>query len=140
MIAGRKLVSWPLICTGIAFAMLPDLDGITFRLGIPYASPFGHRGFSHSIVVALVCALLAAPLARSLGAKPLTAFLFLAFAMLSHGLLDAMTNRGNGVAFFWPFDTRRIFFHFRPIETSVAIGTALGVGAIVVDDTAGVFG
>jgi len=98
--------------------MLPDLDSITFRLGIPYASAFGHRGFSHSIACAVVLAALAVPLASQLAAKPGTVFAFLVIAMISHGVLDALTNAGNGVAFFWPWSTERIFFDIRPIEAS----------------------
>jgi len=36
----------------------------------------------------------------------------------SHGLLDACTDGGLGVAFFSPFDTTRYFFAFRPIAVS----------------------
>lgn len=115
---GRRVIPTRLLVLGALFAALPDLDGIAFRLGIPYASDFGHRGFSHSIVVALCCAIFALPLARTLSARPLTVFLFLFFSMLSHGVLDAMTDGGKGIAFFWPFSSERIFFSFRPLEVS----------------------
>ena len=118
VMAGRRIVPLPLLLLGVLYSMLPDADGVTFRLGIPYASPFGHRGFSHSIVVAVCFAALAVPLSRGLKATPLATFLFLAIAMLSHGMLDAMTNAGLGVAFLWPFSTERIFFDVRPIEAS----------------------
>jgi inner membrane protein len=36
----------------------------------------------------------------------------------SHGVLDAMTNGGLGVAFFAPFSNERYFFAWRPIEVS----------------------
>jgi inner membrane protein len=36
----------------------------------------------------------------------------------SHGLLDAFTNGGLGVAFFAPFDDSRYFFPWRPLEVS----------------------
>jgi len=39
-------------------------------------------------------------------------------ATASHGLLDAFTNGGLGVAFFAPFDSARYFFPFRPIAVS----------------------
>jgi len=39
-------------------------------------------------------------------------------AIASHGVLDAMTNGGLGLAFFAPFDNTRYFFPFRPIEVS----------------------
>ena len=44
--------------------------------------------------------------------------LYFFLATVSHGLLDALTNGGLGVAFFSPFDTTRYFFPFRPIQVS----------------------
>jgi len=121
--AGRAFVPVPLLVLGMFFPVLPDLDSIGFRLGIPYASPFGHRGFSHSILVALVFAAAMMPLARKLDAKPAVVFSFLCFSMLSHGVLDAFTDAGNGVAFLWPFSADRTFFGFRPIEASpISVG------------------
>src|SRR6267378_8050335 len=46
-------------------------------------------------------------------------FFFLATA--SHGLLDAMTNGGLGVAFFAPFCDTRYFLPWQPIVVSPAI-------------------
>ena len=43
-------------------------------------------------------------------------YLFLATA--SHGLLDAMTDGGLGVAFFSPFNNHRYFLPWRPIRVS----------------------
>ena len=39
-------------------------------------------------------------------------------AAASHGVLDALTNGGRGVAFFAPFSARRWHFDIRPIEVS----------------------
>jgi inner membrane protein len=51
----------------------------------------------------------------------LIAYLFLATA--SHGVLDAMTDGGLGVAFFSPFYNGRYFFPWRPIRVSpIALG------------------
>ena len=36
----------------------------------------------------------------------------------SHGMLDAMTDGGRGIAFFAPFDDTRYFLPFRPIKVS----------------------
>lgn len=44
--------------------------------------------------------------------------LYFFFATASHGVLDAMSNGGLGVAFFAPFDNTRYFFPFRPVEVS----------------------
>lgn len=37
---------------------------------------------------------------------------------VSHGLLDALTNGGLGIAFFSPLSTRRYFLPWRVIEVS----------------------
>ena len=39
-------------------AILPDADVIAFSLDIPYSHPLGHRGFSHSLLFALIVSLL----------------------------------------------------------------------------------
>jgi inner membrane protein len=36
----------------------------------------------------------------------------------SHGVFDAMTNGGLGIAFFSPFDNGRYFFPWTPIDVS----------------------
>lgn len=102
-------------------SVIPDLDVVGFRFGIPYADFWGHRGFTHSLVFAalltavvmLVCFRRGAP---GLGRLSLSAYLFLATA--SHGVLDAMTNGGLGVAFFSPVNNGRYFFPWRPIRVS----------------------
>jgi inner membrane protein len=43
-------------------------------------------------------------------------FLFLATA--SHGILDAFTDGGRGIAFFAPFGTERYFFPITPMLVS----------------------
>src|SRR5688500_18680843 len=70
-------------------ALLPDADVVGFKLGIPYASAFGHRGASHSIVAAIVLGALATPLvARALGASWRMTLVACVAAVLSHGLFD----------------------------------------------------
>jgi inner membrane protein len=49
--------------------------------------------------------------------------LYLFLAIASHGLLDALTDGGLGVAFFSPFDNSRYFFPTTPIHVS-PIGAA----------------
>jgi inner membrane protein len=51
-------------------------------------------------------------------ASRLMLFGFLFLSTLSHGLLDALTSGGLGVAFFAPFEDRRYFFPWRPIRVS----------------------
>jgi inner membrane protein len=49
---------------------------------------------------------------------PFALFAYLFMATASHGLLDAMTKGGLGVAFFSPFDNTRYFLPWRPILVS----------------------
>jgi inner membrane protein len=95
-------------------AMVPDLDVIGLQAGIPYAACWGHRGASHSLLFAAFPALLYYFLAAG---KKLECFV-LYMAMASHGLLDALTDGGLGVEFFWPLSCKRYFFDFRPIAVS----------------------
>jgi len=104
----------------IACAVIPDLDAVGFWLGVPYGNVFGHRGITHSILFALLSAAAAtAIVARGEPPSPRTRVLLACgLAALSHGLLDAATDGGLGVAFFSPFSNHRYFFPFRPIEVS----------------------
>lgn len=107
-----------LLVAGVIAAMIPDLDVLAFRLGIPYAAGFGHRGFTHSLLFALLFAVIGTGLARHLRSTPMRAFWFLFAAMSSHGVLDAFTNGGMGVAFLWPITDARFFAPFHPIQVS----------------------
>jgi inner membrane protein len=118
-------------------SVIPDLDVIGFDFGIRYGDFWGHRGFTHSIVFAALLAAAAVAIAfrsplPSIGRFSLWLYFFLATA--SHGLLDAMTDGGLGVAFFAPFDNRRYFLPWTPIRVSpIGIGrffTARGVAVI----------
>jgi inner membrane protein len=111
---GRRPLPWSVVAAGAIGAVLPDLDTIGFAFHVPYGSTFGHRGFTHSIVFALLTAIAAAVVLR--GDRRTFAFVFL--CTLSHPLLDALTNGGRGVAFFSPFSNHRYFFPWRPIEVS----------------------
>ncbi|MBD64202.1 MAG: hypothetical protein CME62_03290 [Halobacteriovoraceae bacterium] len=115
-----KLCSKRLVIICILCSILPDLDVLAFKLGIAYSHPLGHRGFTHSIIFALIsCAWL-----RFLFFKDYSApqkrmiFILLFLSMMSHGVLDAFTNGGLGVGFFIPFDNTRYFFPTRPIQVS----------------------
>jgi inner membrane protein len=103
-----------LAVAAVALSILPDIDVLAFRLGIPYGSTFGHRGFTHSIAFAAAASGLAALAVR--GDRRVFALLFACAA--SHGLLDAMTNGGRGIAFFSPFSNHRYFLPWRPIRVS----------------------
>jgi len=99
-------------------AMLPDLDVISFRLGVRYEELFGHRGFSHSILFAALCGLLAYGVAPWLKCRRWVAGVVIFLAVASHIALDAMTSGGLGVAALWPFSDERYFLPWRPIRVS----------------------
>jgi inner membrane protein len=103
-------------------AVLPDLDVIpSFVFGLR-GSIFDHRGITHSLLFALLVAVTVVSLAfrkTPRFSKSWCALLLYFFVVTtSHGLLDALTDGGSGVAFFAPFDMTRYFFPWRPIEVS----------------------
>lgn len=108
-----KLVALAAVAT-----MIPDLDVIAFAFGVPYSDPFGHRGFTHSIVFALAIGFLCTGLAPKLECRPRVVFWTMFLSVLSHPLLDSFTNGGLGVAWFWPFSDARFFMPWQPIEVS----------------------
>jgi inner membrane protein len=115
---GSQVISRRLMLAGMAAAILPDLDVIAFHFGIPYGSEYGHRGFSHSLAAAAILGLALAWAHRTLKTGCGRAFLFLFFAAASHGVLDAFTNGGSGIALLWPFSPERFFAPVTPIEVS----------------------
>jgi inner membrane protein len=118
---GRKL-PWKFWGLAVASAVLPDADVIAFGFGIPYASMFGHRGLTHSLSFALVWGFLVASTEFKSVARFSRQwwglFLFFFAATASHGVLDAFTNGGLGVAFFAPFSSTRYFFPWHGIKVS----------------------
>lgn len=118
---GTKRIPWRLATVGAALAMAPDADVIGFRFGVDYAADWGHRGATHSLVMALIAASAMCLAWRE--ARHWQAWLFLFLAGASHGLLDMLTSGGLGVAVFWPFDVSRHFFPATPIRVS-----PIGVG------------
>ena len=112
---GNKQTKW-LLLAAIFSAILPDFDVITFKLGIAYQHPLGHRGFTHSIFFAMLWALV---LMLTIGRNnKLIWFLVIFLSTISHGIFDAMTSGGEGIGFFIPFNNDRFFFSFREILVS----------------------
>lgn len=99
-------------------SILPDADVLAFKIGIPYESQWGHRGFTHSLFFSGVVAAVCAGFWRQLNSHPLAVFVICFIACASHALLDGMTDGGLGVAFNWPFDHERYFLSYRPIQVS----------------------
>jgi inner membrane protein len=117
----RPRVPWHLWLTGAVLAVAPGLDVFAPRVGVAYRDLVAHRGLSHSLLTAAVISGLVVALFYRSGAGPLRAkgvWLFLFLAMASHGVLDALTKGGLGVAFFAPFSEKRYFFPDRPLAVS----------------------
>ena len=143
---GRDVVPTPLLIAGVAVAVMPDLDVLAFRYGISYASNFGHRGFSHSLLFAAALALFGAGAFRYFQTSFGRVFVFLFLAAVSHGILDAFTNGGLGIAFLWPFTPERYFAPVQvmqvapigvsrflsPRGVSVLISESLGCGFVYI--------
>ena len=121
-IAPRDFPWWKVLLILVFVAIVPDLDVIAFSLGVPYAHPLGHRGFSHSLLFAGVLSALGClaffyePSRFSKKWWWLFAITFL--AAVSHGLLDTATDAGLGIGLLIPFSEKRFFFEFRPIRTA----------------------
>ncbi len=117
--SARMIAAWMIRLT--ALSLLPDLDAISFVLGIPYGAPWGHRGATHSPVFALIVAAAFGGIFAATGFRGRRLFWVFLCAFLvtvSHGVLDAFTDGGHGVEFGWPFDTRRFFFPWRPLPVA----------------------
>jgi inner membrane protein len=115
-------MGWRFWALALASAVLPDADVVAFGFGIKYESMFGHRGLTHSLPFALFWAFLVVHCEF----KDATLFsrrwwglvIFFFVVTASHGILDAFTNGGLGVAFFAPFSSERYFFPWHGIEVS----------------------
>ena len=100
---------------------LPDLDVVIYPLGLNAPHVLGHRGITHSLAFAAVFAALVVRLVfrdarwRSAWLRLWGAFFA---ALVSHAVLDAMTDGGQGVAFFAPFSDARWHFPWQPIRVS----------------------
>jgi len=131
---GKRTTFW--ILTAVC-ATVPDVDVIGFSFGVHYGDMLGHRGLTHSLPFALIIGCLVPLLAFrdvkifSTDWRKLAIYFFIVTA--SHGVLDAFTNGGLGVAFCAPFSNERYFFPWRPIEVSpIGLGPFLSYRGLLV--------
>lgn len=107
-------------------SMLPDADSLLMPW-VRYHEPWGHRGMTHSLAFAALSGTLAAIWLRSRVTFPGgTVGLASLFAVVtaSHGVLDALTDGGFGIAFFAPADHTRYFLPVEPRPIPVSPITA----------------
>src|SRR5262249_62129988 len=95
-----------------------DVHFSGFSVGIQYVDLWGLRGLTHSLLFAAIVAVIMAFRLAIAGRDRWKLMVLLFVITASHGVLDAMTNGGLGVAFFSPFNTQRYFFPWTPIEVS----------------------
>jgi len=110
--------NWRFWYLAVLCSILPDVDIVGFKFGIRYGDLWGHRGMTHSLLFAAIVAVVMAFRFAPAGRDRWKLMLLLFAITASHGVLDAMTNGGLGVAFFSPFNTQRYFFPWTPIEVS----------------------
>lgn len=123
--AHHPVMTWQVLFLGMACSIIPDLDVIGFSFGIRYGDLWGHRGLTHSLFFAGLLSTVLVGLCYRRHSSPAKAWLAVYFFLCtaSHGVLDAMTDGGLGVAFFSPFNTSRYFFAVRPVAVSpIGIG------------------
>jgi inner membrane protein len=129
----RGVPAW-VTFVGAGCTIVPDLDVVGFAFGVRYGDLLGHRGLSHSLLfAAALSGLITLAVGRGARVPPGWCWAYLFLCTASHGLLDALTSGGLGVAFFAPFDAERYFFAWRPIRVSpLSVGQFLERGLTVV--------
>jgi inner membrane protein len=113
--AGRRFWFAGILCT-----VLPDLDalGRPFRLGdVEFLG--GHRALTHSILFAVIVSVAvtwSAFRSSQWNGSRGRILVFLLLAMVSHGVLDAFTAYGGGVAFLYPFTRAHYVAEWQPVR------------------------
>jgi inner membrane protein len=112
LIAGRRIGKKAMVVGGLA-QLVPDVDFIFGMWMSPAANALAHRGFTHSILFAiLVTPILAWAQRRWWGDKAISFHYwvgFLGVQVVTHLFLDAFNAYGTG--WFEPFSHRRISFN-----------------------------
>lgn len=128
--ASKRRLAISMVCFSL-LSLAPDLDVIGFKFGVAYQAPWGHRGASHSLCLALVAGLVMWAVARRARLA-----LFVTSVIASHGLLDTLTNGGLGCALFWPMSTERFFAPVRPLPVApIGLGmlTSRGLSVVAIE-------
>jgi inner membrane protein len=94
-------------------AELPDMDVFAVACGIQDAGQFGHRGASHSFIMAVALGLLSGLIARRLGWPAVRTAVAATLAVASHGILDACGEGGRGLPLLWPLSDTRFMSPWR---------------------------
>jgi inner membrane protein len=109
----RRPCSWPALLVFMGLALLPDADVALVALGACDDGACGHRGASHSLLVAVAIGLCAGLLARRLRWPVVRTIVAASFAVASHAMLDALGAGGRGLPLLWPFSDARFISPIR---------------------------
>jgi inner membrane protein len=101
----RTLVAWTAVL--LAISILPDIDLVLPKFGIPDTFTLGHRGATHSLLAALIVSALVTLVAWLTHFPPWRAALGALASIGTHSLLDTLSP-GPGIAWLWPFSTQRL--------------------------------
>jgi inner membrane protein len=117
----KQRTIWSPVTAGLIWSglsLLPDADVIGFRFGVHYADTWGHRGATHSIAFALAVGVVVWAIARLAKLRAARTGLIAFALVLTHPLLDTLTNGGLGCALLWPFSNQRFFAPWTPIPVA----------------------
>ncbi len=129
---GSSTVSlWKALLFVIVFTNLPDID-VLIGLIVHGNGNFFHRGPTHSLLFALVMALLAANGWRCWSKIPKVPFLLCFLLIISHVLADAVLT-ASPVSFWWPLELNWSVGHagWRDVIAFVVFGAFRDLGVIV---------
>lgn len=104
-----------MVLLSVACAVAPDLDWFTGLLDPGDRFGLGHRGLLHSLLAAGLLTVLAMTLANREQTRRPRPWFCLGAATFSHGMLDAITFGGTGVAFLEPFSSIHFVAAWQPI-------------------------
>lgn len=119
-------------------SLWPDVDVVGFSFGVKYGDPWGHRGATHSLALALAAGALSLVVARALKLPLARTCALTTLVAVSHPLLDVLTYGGGlGCALLWPFSNARLwspvrFIPIAPIGMAILSPIGLLVMAIEV--------
>lgn len=99
-------------------AVVPDLDWFVSFGAIHKNHILNHRGVAHSLFGALILAAATLLVTYRKDQRCGQLWLCLSLCALSHGLMDACTSGGVGVALFMPFSDSRWACIWQPIQVA----------------------
>jgi len=120
-------------CTPLlAGALLANAADLDFFFVFIYHSRAWHRGFSHSILLALVVSLI---FVFCFGKRHIREAIAYGLAFASHGVLDYVTTKnGGGVELLWPFSSERLVLGWVGLsELPSRLSTTQIIKALVVE-------